>query len=256
MNLVVNAKDAMPEGGSLMLDTGYQDLDEEYVANHPGSCVGPHVTLSVSDTGMGMDPSVMARVFEPFFTTKELGKGTGLGLASVYGIVNQRGGHIVVRSEPGSGSTFLVLLPAIPSKERLSLQPAQMLTRPTERRQTILVAEDEESVRHFARRILEDNGYRVIEAKNGVEALTVAESGEPIDLLLTDVVMPHMRGTELAERIKTIRPGVKVLLTSGYLEDATTLDGGPERPQIVVKPYGADQLADNVARVLKDAKRD
>jgi CheY-like chemotaxis protein len=257
MNLVVNARDAMPEGGSLVLATGYLELDDGYIATHPGSRIGPHVTLSVTDTGTGMDAGVIARIFEPFFTTKEVGKGTGLGLASVYGIVNQSGGHVVVQSELGRGSTFQVLLPAIQRVDARHSQPIETLPAPSDRRQTVLLAEDDESVRHFTRRVLEAAGYRVLEAKDGVEALALAESlTEPIDLLLTDVVMPHMRGTELAERVNKIRPGVKVLLTSGYLDDGVPFDGGAGRLQIILKPYRADQLTDTIARVLNRTSED
>jgi signal transduction histidine kinase/CheY-like chemotaxis protein len=251
MNLVVNAGDAMPEGGLLVLETGYQHLDEAYVANHPGARTGPHVTLSVADTGTGMDAGVKARVFEPFYTTKEVGKGTGLGLASVYGIVNQCGGHVVVESELGSGSTFRVFLPALATAETLAVEPSHAPPPPSERRWTILLAEDEASVRRYTRMILEKQGYAVLEASNGVEAMKVAEAlDQPIDLLLTDMVMPHMRGTELAERVKGLRPAIKVLLMSGYLQSGAAGKDVVTTLPIIQKPYRAEQLADSVARAL------
>jgi len=253
MNLVVNAGDAMPDGGILLLDTSYRQLDDAYVASHPGSQPGPHVVLAVSDTGTGMDAGVMARVFEPFYTTKEVGKGTGLGLASVYGIVNQCRGHIVVESEVGSGSTFRVFLPAMHGVEPSVVEPSHAPPPPSERKWTILLAEDEAPVRRFARMVLENQGYVVLEASHGIEAMTIAQSlDQPIDLLLTDVVMPHMRGTDLAERIRSIRPSIKVLLISGYLQDQAHRDDVGTLP-VIQKPFRPDQLTNSVARLLNNS---
>lgn len=224
-NLVVNARDAMPRGGRLIIEIGNIELTDEYAAIHAGCTPGCYVLLTVSDTGIGMDKDTLEHVFEPFFTTKGEGKGTGLGLATVFGIVKQNGGYINVYSETGHGSTFRVYLPrhtgAVP-EEDLAQEHAESV-RGTE---TVLLVEDEEMVRELARRVFEQAGYRVIPAAGPGEALAWCEtSEEPIHLLLTDVVMPNMNGSELARRIATVRPGIKVLFMSGYTTETIAQSG-------------------------------
>jgi signal transduction histidine kinase/CheY-like chemotaxis protein len=225
MNLAVNARDAMPQGGRLIVETADIDLDDEYVRRHVGARPGPHVMLAVSDTGTGIPHEIQSQIFEPFFTTKEQGKGTGLGLATVYGIVKQSGGYIEVDSEPGQGTTFRVYLP------RLDAEPAPVdrSARPAAAAggtETILLVEDEEGVRELARDILRASGYTVLEARNGPEALLLCERHQgPLDMLLTDVVMPRMSGRELAERLAPLRPDLSVLYMSGYTDDAVIRHG-------------------------------
>ena len=225
MNLAVNARDAMPQGGRLILETANVDLDDEYVRRHVGARPGPHVMLAVSDTGTGIPHEIQSQIFEPFFTTKEQGKGTGLGLATVYGIVKQSGGYIEVDSEPGQSTTFRVYLP------RLDAEPAPVdrSARPAAAAggtETILLVEDEEGVRELARDILRASGYTVLEARNGPEALLLCERHQgPLDMLLTDVVMPRMSGRELAERLAPLRPDLSVLYMSGYTDDAVIRHG-------------------------------
>ena len=225
MNLAVNARDAMPQGGRLIVETANIDLDDEYVRRHVGARPGPHVMLAVSDTGTGIPHEIQSQIFEPFFTTKEQGKGTGLGLATVYGIVKQSGGYIEVDSEPGQGTTFRVYLP------RLDAEPAPVdrSARPAAAAggtETILLVEDEEGVRELARDILRASGYTVLEARNGPEALLLCERHQgPLDMLLTDVVMPRMSGRELAERLAPLRPDLSVLYMSGYTDDAVIRHG-------------------------------
>jgi len=253
VNLSVNARDAMPQGGTLMLATARVDIDETFTAAHPGSSAGPHVRLLVSDSGTGMDAEVRRRVFEPFFTTKPVGKGSGLGLATVYGIVKQSGGYIDVESQPGHGSTFTLYLPRVPAPTAASPEPAPPPPRPG--RETVLLVEDEPGVRALARRALTGFGYRVLEATNGVEALTVArQTSEPIDLLLTDVVMPEMGGRELAQVLKQERPDTRVLFTSGYPDSGgMALDVAESGVPYLPKPYTPNELAEKVREVLDAA---
>jgi two-component system, cell cycle sensor histidine kinase and response regulator CckA len=216
MNLVVNARDAMPEGGKLFIETSNAELDDEYALRHPPLSAGRYVVLAVSDSGIGMDEETQTHIFEPFFTTKELGKGTGLGLSTVYGVVNQSGGFVWVYSEIGHGSVFKIYLPRVDQsvQQKRPNELAPELYRGTE---TVLLVEDEESIRTLTRSLLEKGGYTVIEASNGAQALEVAgrHSG-PIDLLLTDVVMPGMNGRVLAQRMIEAHPKMRVLYISGY----------------------------------------
>jgi signal transduction histidine kinase/CheY-like chemotaxis protein len=249
MNLAVNARDAMPQGGRLIVETADIDLDDEYVRRHVGARPGPHVMLAVSDTGTGIPHEIQPQIFEPFFTTKEQGKGTGLGLATVYGIVKQSGGYIEVDSEPGQGTTFRVYLP------RLDAEPAPVdrSARPAAGGiETILLVEDEEGVRELARDILRASGYTVLEARNGPEALLLCERHQgPLDMLLTDVVMPRMSGRELAERLAPLRPDLSVLYMSGYTDDAVIRHGVlGAGTAFLQKPFTPAILAQRVRETL------
>ena len=250
MNLAVNARDAMPGGGRLTIATANTDMDEAYVQNHPPARAGRYVMLAVSDTGTGMDASTQAHIFEPFFTTKPFGKGTGLGLATVYGIVKQSGGFIWVYSEPGHGTTFKIYFPwAGGSAERSA---AALAAKPQPGTETVLVVEDAASVRSVMRQVLERYGYAVLEAPDGETALQLAAKHHgPIHLLLTDVVMPGVSGRQLADRLLRLRPGIKVLYASGYTDDAIIHHGILE-PGIAYlqKPFTRDALALKVRAVL------
>ena len=251
MNLAVNARDAMPHGGRLTLETSSVDLDPEYARKHVGVRPGPHVMLALSDTGVGMDPATQARIFEPFFTTKGPRKGTGLGLAMVYGIVKQSGGSIWVYSEPGQGTTFKIYLPQIEDPIDGSFENST-LTAPCHGRETLLVVEDEDGVRDLVRDILESVGYTVLEAPHGAGALEVSERhAGPIHLLLTDVVMPEMSGRELAQRFATLRPETKVLFMSGYTANAVVHHGvlDPDT-EFLPKPITAAVLTRKVREIL------
>ncbi len=251
MNLVVNAKDAMPDGGRILIQTSEAELDtapREHSLIEPGS----YILLSVSDTGAGMDKETQSRIFEPFFTTKEKGKGTGLGLSTVYGIVKQSGGYIFAQSEPGCGTNFRIYLPrvpdpaAVPGVDKHSQGPAGGS-------ETVLLVEDEESVRELVRETLKARGYTVIEASDGISGMRVAE-GYPgkIEILITDVVMPGMSGRELAKRITAARPTIKVLYLSGYTEDAIIHEGALEPgTAFLQKPFTLQVLARKVREVLR-----
>jgi signal transduction histidine kinase len=255
MNLVVNARDAMPEGGNLIIETGNLFLDEQYTQTHLAVKTGPYAMLAVSDTGTGMTAAVQARIFEPFFTTKEPGAGTGLGLATVYAIVQQMQGTIWVYSEPGRGSTFKILLPVAGGGEAVEVAPTGGAVRAAGG-ETILLVEDEEGVRRFVRTMLERHGYRVLDAAGPQEALAIAaDSGERIDLLLTDVVMPRMNGPELAARLGEIRPGLKVLFMSGYTDRAIRLhDQLAEGAPYLQKPFTPKMLASRLRQLIGNLK--
>jgi len=251
MNIVVNARDAMPDGGMLTIETANVELDEEYATRHAGSSPGPYAMLAISDSGTGMDEKTLARVFEPFFTTKGPGKGNGLGLSTVYGIVKQSGGSIYVYSEVGRGTTFKVFLPRETSLGTLA-PPAPLPAARAVRGETILVVEDDEAVRSIAKRMLAGAGYRVLTAANGGEGLLTCEghAGE-IHLLLTDVVMPQMGGRAFAERLAKVRPGLKVLFMSGYTDDAIVHHGVLEPgTYFVSKPFTQAELLAKVQEAL------
>lgn len=253
MNLVVNARDAMPTGGKLTLETDNVYIDPDYAQIHIEIPVGPCVLLTITDTGYGIDRTTQAHIFEPFFTTKEQGKGTGLGLATVYGIVKQSGGHVTVHSEPGQGATFKIYLPASDrAVTTLPPPPAQTANSPST--ETILLVEDDELVCNLAQRALQGKGYTVLEAGSGEAALTLVEQHQgEIDLLLTDVVMPQMSGRELAERLKALYPHMKVLFISGYTTD-TVLRHGLLAAEIefLPKPFSLGKLALKVREVLEN----
>ena len=252
VNLAVNARDAMPAGGKLTIKTANVTLDAEYVQQHGDASPGRHVMVAVSDTGTGISEEVREHIFEPFFTTKEVGEGTGLGLATCFGIVQQNGGHIEVDSEPGQGTSFKVYLPVTEETYEAETEIVDSSNSP-QGKETVLLAEDEPLVRSMVATVLRDRGYEVLEAANGEEALRMVQQygGEGIDLLVTDVVMPQMGGPELAEKLHTAHVNIKVLFTSGYTGDyqshLNTLTTGTD---FLAKPYMPDALTVKVREVL------
>jgi len=253
MNLAVNARDAMPNGGKLTVTTANTTLDKNHLKNFPDMGAGDYVMLAIADTGTGMSEEVKAHLFEPFFTTKPSGKGTGLGLATCFGIVKQNTGHINVQSELGSGTTFKIYFPQVQS----ALEPLRVRNQPTEvagGNETVLLVEDEPVVRELAVATLREKGYTVVEAVNGEEGLRLARQHDgKIDLVLTDVVMPVMGGKEMADALRTSHPDTKVLFTSGYTEDALG-HHGVLRPGILFlpKPYMTATLARKVREILDE----
>ncbi|MBI4676741.1 MAG: response regulator [Elusimicrobia bacterium] len=253
MNLAVNARDAMPRGGKLTIATSNYVVDENHPRVEFDVKPGPHVMLSVSDTGCGMDETVRPRIFEPFFTTKELGKGTGLGLSTVYGIVKQSAGCVCVQSRPGEGTTFKICFPAASGPaEPLAKEAAPRSLKGSE---TILVVEDDEKVRALVKRILSSRGYLVLAAADGDEALRIsAERRDAIHLVITDVVMPRMSGADLAREIRKSRPMAKVLYLSGYTDDVIA-ERGILKPgiRLLQKPFDADILCRRVREAIESA---
>jgi CheY-like chemotaxis protein len=255
MNLVVNARDAMPQGGRLIIQIANLELNQNYAHQTPEIKAGSYVLLTVSDTGCGMDETTQARIFEPFFTTKEVGQGTGLGLATVHGIINQSGGYIQVFSEPGKGTTFKIYLPRIEQEE--PAYPAQKPAEAQRGSETVLLVEDEVMVRNLIRRVLLEGGYRVLEANHGVEALQICERySQPIHLLITDMVMPGgINGRQLVERLLAVRPELKVLYISGYPDQTLARHDFSElQTGFLSKPFRPETLMHKLQEALTAAQ--
>jgi len=260
LNLALNARDAMPSGGRLTIETQNSYLDEAYVAGEAGAEIEPgqYAMIAISDTGTGMPPEVKAKVFEPFFTTKPVGRGTGLGLAQVYGFIKQSHGHIKVYSEPGQGTTVKLYLPRL--REGAAEEPRVIADQKAAdlmgAGETILVVEDEEKVREFAVEMLKDYGYQVIGVENAEPALAIIDSNRHIDLMFTDVVLTGtMNGRQLAEVVSTRRPELPVLFTTGYSRNAIIHHGRLDEGIIFIgKPFTAQELAKMVRRILEGAK--
>jgi nitrogen-specific signal transduction histidine kinase len=253
MNLAVNARDAMPRGGTITIETRNADLDDSYAREHLGARPGPYVLLEVTDTGVGMDADTQRHIFEPFFTTKPKGKGTGLGLATVYGVVKQSGGYIWVQSQPGRGTRFQIFLPRV--EEALAVEPAAGTTESAPHGgETVLLVEDEELLRRMTREVLESSGYHVLEAANADEAVRVSRSYPgTIQVMLTDVVMPGLTGPELARVLSGVRPHMKVLYVSGYTDDACVpAVRAAEGTDFLQKPFTPAALESRL-RTLLDA---
>jgi len=257
LNLALNARDAMPGGCLLMVDTSNVTVDEDSAGAHLGLAPGRYVRLVVADTGPGIPPEVREHLFEPFHTTKEPGRGTGLGLATVYGIVKQFGGEIIVYSEPGHGAVFKIYLPRVYTEPPATAAGPEAACELPGGGETIMVVEDRPEVRHFAVRVLERLGYHVLEAPQGQDALRqLASYRGPLDLVLTDVVMPGMSGVELAARLAEMLPGLRTLYTSGYTDHAI-FQRGVLAPgaHFIEKPYSVEALARTVRRVLDEEPR-
>jgi PAS domain S-box-containing protein len=255
VNLAVNARDAMPDGGRLLIELDNAELDDEYAYMHPNTEPGLYVRLKVSDTGVGMDAETIERAFEPFFTTNAKGEGTGLGLATVYGIVTGAGGRVDIYSEPAFGTTIKVHLPASAEAPRSGEDEAE--ERPAGQGEVVLVVEDEPDVRRMAERILSKGGYSVIGTSDGAEALEVCRNlAQPIHLLLTDVIMPGMLGTELVVQIEEIRPNLRVVFMSGYSHDvlAPQALSGESGSAFVEKPFNSNELLRAVRELLDSGR--
>lgn len=255
LNLTINASDAMPLGGKLTIDTQNIIVDASYLQTRPSLEPGSYVMVSVSDTGQGMDATTKAQIFEPFFSTKEPGKGTGLGLATVYGVVKQSGGFIWVESIPGCGSRFEIYLPQSP-EQAPSVQTAPSTYPFVAHRETVLVVEDEQEVRNLACEFLSSAGYRVLTAQDGLEALEIAKRyGKSIQIVLTDIVMPKMRGPALAMQLKTLLPHLIIVFMTGYLEQNGGNDDYPHDAFFLQKPFSRDSVVGHVAEALRPAPR-
>ncbi|HVE56138.1 MAG TPA: PAS domain S-box protein [Pyrinomonadaceae bacterium] len=251
MNLAVNARDAMPQGGALKIETSNIFLDSESAGRHVGVLPGAYVVVTVNDTGVGMNAEIKQHIFEPFFTTKEVGKGTGLGLATVYGIIKQSGGSIEVESEKGVGTTFKIYLPQVSEQPHIG-KIKENSTELLKGSELILLVEDEELVRNLTRQIMEECGYMVVEARDGLEALEIYNQGNhQFDLLMSDIVMPRMGGRELAEKLKTKLSKLRILFTSGYIDDGglqnETIDASTN---FIQKPFSPDALAHKIREIL------
>jgi CheY-like chemotaxis protein len=252
VNLAVNARDAMPRGGLLTIEMHNIDIDEKMVARHLTMETGSYVLLAISDTGVGISPETQAHLFEPFFTTKEKGRGTGLGLSTSYGIVKQNRGEIVVYSEVGVGSTFKVYLPRVDAPVEIEY-PAAQDARKTGGTETILIVEDEEGVRKVLVEMLSHQGYNVMVAGGGPDALALCDRHQgPLELLVTDVIMPKMSGRELADQLRRFRPDLKVLFVSGYTDTAIVHHGILEPGTLFLqKPFTPEQLSTKVREILE-----
>lgn len=250
MNLVTNARDAMPGGGTLTISSSIEELNEDVIASHRGGNPGSYVRLSIADTGAGMDERTRERIFDPFFTTKEMGKGTGLGLASAYGLIKQHKGFIEVESKPGLGTSFNIYFPALKSGDpKKSAHAEEVLKGGTE---SILVAEDDDIIRALTSSILREFGYTVMLAKDGNDAINVfRENQDRISLLLLDVIMPRKNGKDAYEEIRMMRPGIKVLFISGYSADMISQEGILEKGlSFISKPVSPSELLRKVREVL------
>jgi CheY-like chemotaxis protein len=251
MNFATNARDAMPAGGELKVETSNIYLDDVSALLWKGAKTGPHIMLSVSDAGCGMDQAVQAHIFEPFYTTKPVGQGTGLGLSTVYGIVKQSGGLIAVESAPGCGTTFRILVPGAHNEDspNTTAFPKKATLDGSE---TILVVEDEKNVRNMVRRMLMAAGYKVMAAESGEQALRLCkECPDAIDILITDVVMPNMDGRELKASVKLLRPEIKTLFMSGYTGEAIAQHGVQEcGTEFIAKPFDATELKTKIRELL------
>jgi two-component system, cell cycle sensor histidine kinase and response regulator CckA len=252
VNLVVNARDAMPDGGTVTIETGNVTFDEPYAVEHFDVTAGPYVLLAVTDTGVGMDHETRQHIFEPFFTTKQLGKGTGLGLATIYGIVRQAGGHIWLYSEPGRGSSFKLYFPRVDAPADAAPHPAVSMAIEGG---MVMVVEDEPAVRNMVAQLLERAGYEVIAVADGLEAITRAASERPIDVLVTDVVMPNMSGIDLAEQMMDRYPLLGVILLSGYTAESLNIERVIGRGAIFVpKPITSQRLIQAVHQAAAIAR--
>ena len=253
VNLAVNARDAMPSGGRLRIQTTAVTVDEDFARTHPALRPGNFLRVDVSDTGHGMDEATIAHIFEPFFTTKERGKGTGLGLATVYGMVQQTGGDVQVSSQPGRGSTFHVYLPIV--TESLSEAAERPSAGAGAGSETLLVVEDEDAVREFTAKVLRQLGYEVLTASGGEQAIRISDShSAEIAAVITDVIMPGMSGRQVADELKRRRPGIKVLFLSGYTEDVIAEHGVLEPGvDFLAKPFHLEDLAKKLREVLERA---
>jgi CheY-like chemotaxis protein len=250
VNLAANARDAMPHGGQLTLETSNVTIDDAYVSKHPDSTVGDYVLLAVSDTGMGMSAETREHAFEPFFTTKAVGRGTGLGLAMIHGAVMQNGGRVEVYSEPGHGTSFKIYLPVV--RDATEPLAAPSVDAPPGGTESVLLVEDDPTVRTLAVRLLTRLGYRVTDFAGGADALQwLRETEQPVHLLLTDVIMPEMNGKQLAEQVLAIRPGIRVLFVSGYTANVI-VHHGVLKPGVdfLPKPFSISSLAKGVRAVL------
>jgi CheY-like chemotaxis protein len=256
LNLAVNARDAMPDGGHVTIKTANVVLEADDLAKHYEVEPGEYVLLTVSDTGCGMSEAVKARIFEPFFTTKEMGKGTGLGLATVFGIVKQNNGYIWIYSEEGRGSTFKVYLPRVAQASSRPARPRWTEPLP-QGSETILLVEDEQTVRELIAEMLRRQGYQVLEAKDGLEALELAgQLNGTLSLLVTDVIMPRMNGKELANKMVQVHPHVKTLFISGYTDDMIARHGVLEAGvEFIEKPFSSASLVNRVHQVLQGTVR-
>jgi len=252
MNLVVNARDAMPEGGILTIETSHVHLDENYAESHVDASTGEHVLIAITDTGIGMDVQTMKRIFEPFFSTKDRDKGTGLGLATSYGIIQQSGGHMWVYSEPGRGSTFKVYLPRAVDDEIVTARPTPVSTFLLDGTETVLLVEDDDRVRRVSANALKRYGYRVLEARSAESALTTfIEHRDEIDIVVSDVVLPRKSGPTLLQELHILRADLRVLFVSGYTENAFLASGGIYKDfELLEKPFAPDVLVRHVRAIL------
>jgi CheY-like chemotaxis protein len=254
LNVTLNARDAMPQGGSLLISTSNIPIDAE-AADTPGLAPGAYVRIAVQDSGIGMSEESLGRIFEPFYTTKAVGKGSGLGLSTVYGIVKQSGGHLYVQSAPDDGTTMQIYLPRTTDPLDPPLAPSTDRVEPADQSGVVLVVEDEATVRTLLSRVLARKGYDVMEAATGEEALAILNSDLHVDLLLTDTVMPGISGVELAERARIIRPSLAVLHMSGYTEDEVFRRGLSRRGEdFLQKPFSPAVLLSNVADALSKVR--